>query len=199
MRPRLRPRHHDGSVSGGANVGRRVPRGDRRSKRRRGHRGALPAPSLHSRSTLVPHCVLSAPRQTVTDHVDVGLRGGICTLTGTYPMRYVRAVDNVLLALSDQSRRTMLEELRRGPASVTELASIIPIARPGVSRHLRVLREAGLVSVRKDAQRRVYSIQPGPLAELDDWLSGYRAMWEQRLDALHTEVARGKNNRRSTQ
>jgi DNA-binding transcriptional ArsR family regulator len=108
-------------------------------------------------------------------------------------------MDNVLLALSDQSRRTMLEELRRGPATVNELASIIPIARPGVSRHLRVLREAGLVEVRKEAQRRVYSLRPEPLAELDDWLANYRAMWGQRMDALHTEVARGKHDRRSAE
>jgi DNA-binding transcriptional ArsR family regulator len=112
-------------------------------------------------------------------------------------MRYLRDMDDVLLALSDQSRRTMLEELRRGPATVSELASIIPIARPGVSRHLRVLREAGLVDVRKDAQRRVYSLTPQPLAELDDWLANYRAMWGQRMDALQTEVARGKRDRRS--
>jgi DNA-binding transcriptional ArsR family regulator len=108
-------------------------------------------------------------------------------------------VDNLLLALSDRSRRTMLEELGRGPATVNELASILPIARPGVSRHLRVLREAGLVAVHKDAQRRVYSLQPQPLAELDDWLDQYRLLWQQRMDALHTEIARGKHNRKSEQ
>jgi DNA-binding transcriptional ArsR family regulator len=59
------------------------------------------------------------------------------------------------------------------------------------------LREAGLVEVRKEAQRRVYSLRPEPLAELDDWLANYRAMWGQRMDALHTEVARGKHDRRS--
>ena len=90
----------------------------------------------------------------------------------------------------------MLEELRRGPATVSELASIVPIARPGVSRHLRVLREAGLVAVRKDAQRRLYSLQLDPLAELDEWLGNYRAIWEQRLGALHTEVARGQHAKR---
>jgi len=73
----------------------------------------------------------------------------------------------------------------------------LPIARPGVSRHLRVLREAGLVDVRQDAQRRIYSLRPEPLAEADEWLSRYRALWEQRLNALHTEVARGKRPRRS--
>jgi DNA-binding transcriptional ArsR family regulator len=92
----------------------------------------------------------------------------------------------------------MLETLSRGPATVGELAALLPIARPGVSRHLRVLREAGLVEVRQDAQRRVYSLRPQPLAEIDEWLGRYLALWEQRLDALHTEVARGKHERRST-
>jgi DNA-binding transcriptional ArsR family regulator len=91
----------------------------------------------------------------------------------------------------------MVERLTRGPVTAGELAALLPIARPGVSRHLRVLREAGLVEVRRDAQRRVYSLRPQPLAEIDDWLGPYRALWQQRLDALHTEVARGKRERRS--
>ena len=70
---------------------------------------------------------------------------------------------------------------------------------PGVSRHLRVLREAGLVDVRQEAQRRIYSLRPHPLLEVDEWLGRYRALWDQRLDALHTEVARGKRERRSTE
>ena len=107
-------------------------------------------------------------------------------------------MDAVLQALSDSSRRTVLEALGQGPATVGELAALLPIARPGVSRHLRVLREAGLVEVRHEAQFRVYSLRPEPLAEIDDWLGRYRAMWEQRLDALHTEVARGKKQRRKT-
>jgi DNA-binding transcriptional ArsR family regulator len=74
---------------------------------------------------------------------------------------------------------------------------MLPIARPGVSRHLRVLREAGLVEVRREAQRRVYSLRPQPLAEIDEWLAAYRGLWEQRLDALHTEIARGKRERGS--
>jgi DNA-binding transcriptional ArsR family regulator len=92
----------------------------------------------------------------------------------------------------------MLECLKGGPATAGELAALLPIARPGVSRHLRVLREAGLVEVRQQAQWRVYSLRPEPLAEVDDWLGQYRSLWEQRLDALHTEVARGKHERRST-
>src|SRR5215211_1779389 len=107
-------------------------------------------------------------------------------------------MDAVLHALSDRSRRTVLEVLRDHPATVSELADRLPIARPGVSRHLRVLREAGLVDVHQDAQWRVYSLRPEPLAEVDAWLGRYRALWEQRLDALHTEVARGKRERRSS-
>jgi DNA-binding transcriptional ArsR family regulator len=107
-------------------------------------------------------------------------------------------MEAVLRALADQSRLTLLDSLADGPATAGELAGLLPIARPGVSRHLRVLREAGLVEVRQQAQRRVYSLRPQPLAELDDWLARYRALWQQRLDALHTEVARGKRERRST-
>src|ERR1700689_3881400 len=121
-------------------------------------------------------------------------------------------MEAVLRALADDSRRTMLETLSAGPATAGELAALLPIARPGVSRHLRVLREAGLVEVcqdaqrrggslrpgapgrgggRQDAQGRVYSLRPEPLAEVDDWLERYRSLWEQRFRALHTEVARG--------
>jgi DNA-binding transcriptional ArsR family regulator len=107
-------------------------------------------------------------------------------------------MEAALRALADESRRTMLEAMARGPATAGELAAMLPIARPGVSRHLRVLREAGLVEVRQDAQRRIYSLCPQPLAEIDEWLGQYRALWEQRLDALHTEIARGQRERRST-
>jgi DNA-binding transcriptional ArsR family regulator len=107
-------------------------------------------------------------------------------------------MEAVLRALADESRRTVLDALTGGPATAGELAALLPIARPGVSRHLRVLREAGLVEVRQEAQRRVYSLRAEPLAEIDDWLGRYRALWEHRLDALHTEVARGKRERRST-
>jgi DNA-binding transcriptional ArsR family regulator len=106
-------------------------------------------------------------------------------------------MEAALRALADPGRRIMLERLARGPLTAGELAGLLPIARPGVSRHLRVLREAGLVDVRAEAQRRVYSLRAEPLAEIDAWLGPYRALWEQRLDALHTEIARGKRKRRS--
>ena len=105
-------------------------------------------------------------------------------------------MEAVLQALADGSRRTVLDILREHPATAGELAEALPIARPGVSRHLRVLREAGLVDVRQDAQRRIYSLRPEALIEVDDWLGEYRVLWQNRLDALHTEIARGKKERK---
>lgn len=107
-------------------------------------------------------------------------------------------MEDALRALVDDNRRTMLETLADGSATAGELAALLPIARPGVSRHLRVLREAGLVDVRQEAQRRIYTLRPEPLAEVNDWLSRYLTLWEQRLDALHTEITRGRRERRST-
>ena len=104
-------------------------------------------------------------------------------------------MDAVLQALSDPSRRTLLAILRDHPATAGELADALPIARPGVSRHLRVLREAGLVDARQEAQRRIYTLRPEALVEVDEWLEDYRALWRNRLDALHTEIARGKKER----
>jgi len=124
--------------------------------------------------------------------------GSLCNLTVTYPLGYTGAVNQLLLALADESRRTVLEILRTHPATAGDLAEALPIARPGVSRHLRVLREAGLVDVEQQAQRRIYRLRPEPLAELDSWLERYRVIWEQRLGALHTEVARGKREKRRT-
>ena len=105
-------------------------------------------------------------------------------------------MDSVLQALADPSRRTVLEILRDHPATAGELADALPIARPGVSRHLRVLREAGLVEVRAEAQRRIYTLRPEALVEVDEWLDGYRALWQNLLDALHTEITRGKKARK---
>jgi DNA-binding transcriptional ArsR family regulator len=99
-------------------------------------------------------------------------------------------------ALSDGVRLRIVEELAGGERTAGELAALFEISRPGVSRHLRVLREAELVTYRSDAQRRLYALCPGPLDEIEAWLQRYRSMWSQRLDSLETEVARGK--RRAT-
>jgi DNA-binding transcriptional ArsR family regulator len=87
-------------------------------------------------------------------------------------------------ALSDPHRRAVLRMLLERPRPVGELVQGLGLTQPGTSKHLRVLREAGLVRVRPEAQRRVYEIDPAPLAELDAWLGPYRELWEARLDAL---------------
>jgi DNA-binding transcriptional ArsR family regulator len=87
-------------------------------------------------------------------------------------------------ALVDPNRRAILEVLRQRPRAVSELADELGFSQPMTSKHLRVLRESGLVSVRVDAQRRIYAIDPGGLAELDAWLAPYRQLWNDRLDAL---------------
>jgi DNA-binding transcriptional ArsR family regulator len=96
----------------------------------------------------------------------------------------------VFAALADPTRRRLLELLAAGERSAGELAREFEISRPGVSRHLRVLREAGLVRARGDGQRRLYSVDPGPLDEVDAWLARWRGFWAQRLDALDTELRR---------
>ncbi|MFL6128074.1 MAG: ArsR/SmtB family transcription factor [Mycobacteriales bacterium] len=98
----------------------------------------------------------------------------------------------VFEALADPTRRRLLELLAAGERSAGSLAGEFGISRPGVSRHLRVLREAGLVRSRGDGPRRVYSVDHGPLAEVEQWLRPWRAFWAQRLDALDTEVRRGR-------
>ena len=87
-------------------------------------------------------------------------------------------------ALNDPHRRAVLERLRERPHAVGELVGELGLSQPTTSKHLRVLREAGLVRVQTDAQRRIYALDPGPLAELDRWLAPYRALWNDRLDAL---------------
>lgn len=89
-----------------------------------------------------------------------------------------------LAALADPIRREIVQNLLAGPQDAGSIAALFDVSRPAVSRHLRVLREAGLVSVRSDAQRRIYEIDPAPLVEVDEWLSRYRAFWTERLDAL---------------
>jgi DNA-binding transcriptional ArsR family regulator len=87
-------------------------------------------------------------------------------------------------ALNDPHRRHVLELLRRRARDVGELTKELGLSQPGTSKHLRTLRAAGLVRVRVEAQRRVYELDPGPLAELDAWLEPYRRFWDRHLDAL---------------
>jgi DNA-binding transcriptional ArsR family regulator len=86
--------------------------------------------------------------------------------------------------LAEPHRRRILDVLREGERPVGDLVEALTLSQPAVSKHLRVLRDAGLVAVRADAQRRLYRVRPEPLEELDRWLAPYRALWAGRLDAL---------------
>jgi DNA-binding transcriptional ArsR family regulator len=91
-------------------------------------------------------------------------------------------------ALAEPSRRRILDLLRGGERPVGELVDRLRISQPGVSKHLRVLREAGLVEVRPDGRRRLYALRAAPLAEVYDWLTPYRDHWSRRLDALERHL-----------
>jgi DNA-binding transcriptional ArsR family regulator len=96
----------------------------------------------------------------------------------------------VLEAIAEPTRRRILDAVRGGECSVGDLVERVGMHQPGVSRHLKVLRDAGLVEVRRDAQRRLYRLRPEPLKELDDWLEPYRADWARHLDDLERHLER---------
>lgn len=102
---------------------------------------------------------------------------------------------NALTALADPTRRRILELLAEDERTAGELAAGFSTSRPGVSRHLRVLRQHGLVHVRPEGRRRIYSLETEPLEELDEWLERYRVFWENRLDALDTEIRRRRKEK----
>ncbi len=93
-----------------------------------------------------------------------------------------------LHVLAEPRRVAILELLRDGERPVSELVELLQLSQPAVSKHLRVLRDAGLVEARVDAQRRLYHIRPEPLAELDDWLAPYRKLWTTHLDRLEEHL-----------
>ncbi len=91
--------------------------------------------------------------------------------------------------LAEPSRRHVLDLLREQERTVSELVDALDMSQPAVSKHLRVLRDAGLVEARVDAQRRIYSLRPEPLAELDAWIAPYRKFWRGRLASLQRHIA----------
>lgn len=92
--------------------------------------------------------------------------------------------------LSDPTRRRIVDVLRGGERAVSEIVGEVDIRQSGVSRHLRILNEAGFVQVRADGQRRLYSLRPEPFQEIDAWMDHYRQLWESRLDRLGGELKR---------
>jgi DNA-binding transcriptional ArsR family regulator len=116
-------------------------------------------------------------------------RIAIYSLTGIFLSGYMSAVNTTagtqaFSVLAEPARRRVLDLLLDGPRPVGELAGLLGLSQPGTSKHLRVLREAGLVRVRQDGQRRWYELRPDPLAEIDTWLQPYRKFWASHLDAL---------------
>jgi DNA-binding transcriptional ArsR family regulator len=92
--------------------------------------------------------------------------------------------------LAEPHRRQILDLLRDDERAVNDLVRELGISQPNVSKHLRVLRDAGLVAVRQDAQRRLYRARPESLVEIDEWLEPYRRLWNERLDALERHLAK---------
>lgn len=106
---------------------------------------------------------------------------------------------DVFQILADPTRRRLVETLRSGERSVSELVDAVDIGQPGVSRQLAILQEARFVVVRREGRRRLYALRPEPFQELDEWMRGYRAMWEARLDRFAAELSRRGKKRRKHQ
>jgi DNA-binding transcriptional ArsR family regulator len=98
-------------------------------------------------------------------------------------------MDVLLATLAEPNRRRILDLLRAGERPAGDLGAALSISQPGVSKHLRILREAGLVSVRPEGQQRLYSLKAARFAEIDAWLAPYRRFWSGRLDALDEHLA----------
>jgi DNA-binding transcriptional ArsR family regulator len=95
---------------------------------------------------------------------------------------------DVLTALAEPTRRRIVDALRRRESSVSDLVAMLAMSQPAISKHLRVLRAAGIVSSRTAAQQRIYRLEPGPFRELDAWLTPYRKLWASHLDALERHL-----------
>ena len=102
---------------------------------------------------------------------------------------------DIFQILADPTRRRLVDALRGGERSVSELVEVVDIGQPGVSRQLAVLQDARFVVKRPEGRRRLYSLRPEPFQELDDWMIGYRAMWEDRLDRFAAELDRRDRTR----
>ena len=119
--------------------------------------------------------------------------GAIYLLAHIYVRAYALPMPvalEVLEVIAEPTRRRILDAVRERECSVSDLVDRVGMHQPGVSRHLKVLRDAGLVEVRRDAQRRFYRLRAEPLMELDAWLEPYRAHWAGRLDALERHLKR---------
>jgi DNA-binding transcriptional ArsR family regulator len=104
---------------------------------------------------------------------------------------------DIFETLADPSRRRIVEAMRNGERQVNDIVSQAGIHQSGVSRHLRILHEAGFVSMRPDGQRRLYSLRPEPFSELEKWLDQYRRLWEARLDRLGAALEKKRKSQKT--
>jgi DNA-binding transcriptional ArsR family regulator len=111
-------------------------------------------------------------------------------LTDIYPLAYILGVESVFEVIAEPSRRAILGLLVSSEQSVGEIERRLGMPQPAVSKHLRVLREAGFVESTVDAQRRLYRLRPGPLQEIDAWLAQFRRFWSAHVDALERHLDR---------
>lgn len=115
-------------------------------------------------------------------------------LTIIYAGGYIDRVTTTFEVVAEPTRRRLLDLVRDRERTVGELVDALGLSQPGVSRHLRVLREADLVTVRRQAQQRWYRLHPDPLLELEQWLAPYRRLWSGKLDALEDYLQRSQTD-----
>ena len=118
------------------------------------------------------------------------------TLTRIYSVEYIKRVESVFEIIAEPNRRTILSLLVSSQQSVGEIERQLRMPQPSVSKHLRVLREAGFVESMVDAQRRLYRLKPGPLQEVDGWLAPFRRFWSAHVDALERHLDRMDQSRK---
>ena len=119
-------------------------------------------------------------------------------MTGIYTLAYIKRVESVFEVIAEPSRRAILRLLLSSKQSVGELERHLGMTQPTVSKHLRVLREAGVVESTVDAQRRVYRLKPEPLREVEAWLAPFRQFWSAHVDALERHLERMDRKRPAT-
>ena len=113
-----------------------------------------------------------------------------CALTAIYAERYITDMESAFAIIAEPSRRAILRLLASAERSVGDIEEQLRLPQPSISKHLRVLREAGFVESRVDAQRRLYRIRPEPLMEIDAWLAPFRRYWSAHVDALERHLDR---------
>jgi len=122
----------------------------------------------------------------------------IYALTRIYVLRYIKSVESVFEIIAEPNRRAILSLLVASEQSVGEIERQLRMTQPAVSKHLRVLRDAGFVESTVDAQRRLYRLKPGPLQQVDAWLAQFRRFWSAHIDALERHLERMDQANQST-